>query len=92
VTLRLLVTAPIADDDVGALDQHPWIDAERPADQAEHHHTADPESAGPDRQAATAAAKAAAIATTIFDVAAFRHVIQTHNDSPSPNPAIVAGR
>ena len=40
---------------------------------------------------ATAAAKAAAIAATIFDVAAFRHVIQTHCDSPSPNPAIVAG-
>ena len=39
-----------------------------------------------------AAAKAAAIAATIFDVAAFRHVIQTHCNSPSPNPAIVAGR
>jgi hypothetical protein len=70
-----------------------WIDAERPADQAEHHHAADAESAGADRQAAhsTAAAKAAAIAASIFDVAAFRHVIQAHCDSPSPNSAIVAG-
>ena len=48
--LRLLVAAAIADDDVGAVDQQPRIDAERPADQAEHHHAADAEPAGADRQ------------------------------------------
>src|SRR6185312_15511393 len=80
-------------DNVGALDRHERIDAERPADQAKHHHPADADPAGADRHSepATAAAKSA-IAAAIFEVAAFRHVIQAHRDSPSPNPAIVAGR
>ena len=61
--VRLLVVRAAAADDFGAADENAGIDAERPADQAEHHHGADAEAAAPDRNteaAATAETAAAA--------------------------------
>jgi hypothetical protein len=86
--LLLLISAAVADDDIGALNQQPGVDAERPADQAEHDHAADTEPAGADWQTthSAATAKAATITAAILDVAAFRHVIQAHSDSPVARP------
>src|SRR3984957_2405029 len=70
--LRLIAAAG---EQFGAPDQNPRIDAERPADQPQHHDGADAQAAASARQAAEAAA---AFLATILDVAAFRKVIQTH--------------
>ena len=64
----------VAGQHLGAADQEPRIDAERPADQAEHDHAADAEPAAADRKPAAraTAARIAAIAAAVFDVVALR--------------------
>ncbi len=53
------------------------IDAERPADQAEHDHSADAEPAAPDRNSDAAAAETAAFAV-VLDIVAAAKIIPTH--------------
>src|SRR6266699_788084 len=66
-----------AGDELGPPDEQPRIDAERPADQPQHHHGADAQSAATHRHTAeTAETAAAAFLAAILDIAAFRQVIQ----------------
>ena len=90
----LLIARRIAREDLGAADQQPRVDAERPADQPEHHDGADAEPAGAHRHAEAAAVSAAAIAVppAILDVVAATPVLKAHRRSPalrqpSPSPA-----
>src|SRR5262245_30963749 len=68
---------------LGAADQEARIDAERPADEAEHHDGADPQAAGAARHA-EAAAPAAGIAfvAAILDVVAAAEILPAHYLSP----------
>ena len=75
----LLVLRAAAGDHFGAADQHARIDAERPADQAEHDHGADAEPAAADRKAETAAAEAAAVTAIVLDIVAAAEIIPAHS-------------
>ena len=79
-----------AGQDLGAADEQARIDAERPADDAEHHDGADAQSAAADRETAAAAAAEAALVASILDVAAFRQIIQAHGFVSLP--ALARGR
>ena len=79
-----------ARQDFGAADQDAGIDAERPADQAEHDDGADAESAAADRKTESAAA-ATGFTAAILDVAALFQIIQTHRSAPSCCPATPPG-
>ncbi len=86
-----------AGQDLGAADEQARIDAERPADDAEHHDGADAQSAAADRKTAAPAAAVATIGASILDVAAFRQVIQAHGfvslpASPRPSPYSTTAR
>ena len=75
----LVLRAAAADHHFGAADQDARIDAERPADQAEHDHGADAEPAAADRNTETAAtAEAAAAIAVVLDIVAAAKVIPTH--------------
>jgi hypothetical protein len=82
---RLHLRLALAAQDLGPADEQAWIDAERPADQAERDDRADAQSATADRQAepSTAAAETAVVAS-IFDVAAFRQIVQPHGFASLP--------
>ena len=85
---RAVAAAPAAGagrrrEHLGAADQQARIDAERPADDAEHHDGADAEPAAADRHA-DAAATAAAIAAAILDVVALRQIVLAHRFSSRP--------
>src|SRR5215468_3285467 len=81
----LLNVCAAAGKDLGAADQEARIDAQRPADQAQHHDGADPEPAAAQRQAEAPAAKSATrFATAILNIFALFGVIQTHCRAPSP--------
>ena len=70
-----------AGEDLGAADQQARIDAERPADEAEHHDGADRQPAaahGQPPKPPPPAAATAALAATILDIAAFRQIFQAH--------------
>ncbi len=83
----LLVARPAAGEDFGAADQHPRVDAERPADQAEHHDGADAQAAAADRHPETAAIAAAALfAAAVLDVVALVQIFPAHRFAPSPIP------
>src|SRR5262249_62123119 len=62
----LLIVAAAAVDHFGAADQQHRVDAERPADQAEHHDGAKPEPATTDRHPETTATAAALLAAAIL--------------------------
>src|SRR5262252_148236 len=80
-----LLDVRAAGQNFGAADQNARIDAERPADQAQHHDGADPETAATDREAETATAEAAARFTAaILDIVALLGFVQTHCCAPSP--------
>src|SRR5262249_47934085 len=79
---RLLVLLAAAGENLRAADQKPRIDAECPADEAEHDDRADAEAAASHREAAAHAS--AAIATPILDVLALRQIFPAHFGSPSP--------
>src|SRR5262249_28093281 len=68
--------------DFGATDEHARVDAERPADEPEHHDRADAQSAAiADREAAAARETATGIAALIpavLDIAALRQVVIAH--------------
>jgi hypothetical protein len=64
---------PAARQNFGAADQDAGIDAERPADQAEHDDRPDAQSAAADRK--TKAPAATGFAAAILDVAALFQVI-----------------
>ena len=66
--------------DLGTADQEAWIDAERPADEPQHHDRADAEAAAADGKAEPAS-PAARFATPILYVAAFRQIVQAHGFS-----------
>src|ERR1043165_1809175 len=87
----LLIGLPAAGEDLRAADQQARVDAERIADDAEHHDGADaePAAAHPHRKAETTAATA--VAAAILDVLAFGHVIETHLLPPRPR-SILADR
>src|SRR5262249_11776883 len=73
--LRLLSAA----EDFRTANEHRRIDAERPANQPQHHNGTNAEATTPDRDAkATAAAAEAAFTAAILDVAAFLQVFQAH--------------
>jgi hypothetical protein len=74
---RLLLRRPVAaaGEDLGAADQKARIDAERPADQAEHHHGADAETSG---AAETAAAATTSAVTHVVDIVASTEIIPAH--------------
>jgi hypothetical protein len=82
----LLIARSAAGEDFGAADQHPRIDAERPADQAEHHDGADAQAAAADRHPETTARAAALFAAAILDVAALLQIFPAHRFAPSPIP------
>jgi hypothetical protein len=85
--IGLLIARSAAGEDFGAADQHPRIDAERPADQAEHHDGADAQAAAADRHPETAAKTAAALfAAAVLDVAALVQIFPAHRFAPSPIP------
>ena len=72
---------PAAVDQLGPADQHAWIDAERPADQAEHDDSSNTEPAAPDRKTdTTAAAKPAAVTPAVLDIVAAAEIIPTHRE------------
>ena len=83
---RLHLRLARAGQDLGTADEQAWIDAERPADEAERHDRADAQSAAADRNAEPAAATAAeaAVPTSILDVAALREIIQAHGVASLP--------
>src|SRR5262249_36851672 len=77
---RLLSVRAAAGKDLGAADQDTWIDAQRPADQAQHYDSADPESAAAQRQAEAPAAKSATrLAAAILNIFALFGLVQTHS-------------
>src|SRR5262249_18863154 len=81
----LLNVCAAAGKDLGAADQEAWIDAQRPADQAQHHDGADPEPAPPQTQTEAANAKRAPrFAAAILNIFALFGVVQTHCSAPSP--------
>src|SRR5512144_1543845 len=72
-----------AGQDFRAADENARIDPERPADEAEHHDRPDAQAAAADRDAKAAAPTAkTALAASIFDVAAFRKIVQSHGFPP----------
>ena len=77
-TRRLLLLLLTAGEDLRATDQQPRIDAERVADDAEHHDGADAEPAASHREAAATTAAVAAIAAAILDVVALRQIFPAH--------------
>src|SRR5882762_3016782 len=88
----LLNVGAAAGKDLGAADQDARIDAEGPADQAQHHNGADPEPAATPRQAEAAAAKPAArFAAAILNIFALFGVVQTHCSAPSPGFSLRRG-
>src|SRR5258708_21657281 len=82
---RLLNVGAAAGKDLGAADQDARIDAEGPADQAQHHNAAHPEPAAAHQEAEAAAAKPAARFTTaILNIFALLGLVQTHCSAPCP--------
>src|SRR5260370_4197826 len=71
---RLRLRPAGAGQDLGAADEHARIDAERPTDEAERYDRAADQSAAADRNATTAVA----LRASIFDIAAFREIVQAH--------------
>ena len=68
-------------EDLGAADEQAWIDAERPADNAQHHNGADTQPAAADGKPEPAPSPEAAFAAPILYVAAFRQVVQAHGSA-----------
>src|SRR5712691_5029593 len=66
-----------AAENLGAADQEPRVDAERPAENPEHDQRADAHPAGADRKAAPAGV--ALLAAAILDVVAARQLIPAHS-------------
>src|ERR1700719_1985640 len=77
-----LLNVRAARQDFGAPDQEARIDAERPADQAQHNDGADSKTAATHWQAEAAAA--ARFAAAILDIVALFGLVQTHYSAPSP--------
>jgi hypothetical protein len=72
-----------AGQDFRAADENARIDPERPPEEAEHHDRPDAQAAAADRDAKAAAPAAkTALAASIFDVAAFRKIVQSHGFPP----------
>jgi len=78
---------------LGAPDQQARVDAERIADDADHHDGADAEPAPAHADRKTTTSAPAAVATTILDIVALRQIVVAHPSSPrrprsvSPTPA-----
>ena len=71
---------PAAVHHLGAADEDARIDAERPADQAEHDDCSDAEAAAPDRNTDAATAETAVVTSTVFDVVAAAEIVPTHRE------------
>src|SRR5262249_4596102 len=63
---------------LAAADQQGRVDAERPADEAEHHDRPDSHSAADGNAEAAPAAAETAVVAAILDVAGFRQIVQSH--------------
>src|SRR5262249_6308214 len=85
-----LLDMPAAVHDLGAADQDAWIDAERPAEQAENDDGSDPDAAAADRDAHTAAAEATFVAARVLDIVAAAKIIPTHDRFLPKIVAIIA--
>src|SRR5262249_50655895 len=77
----LILLLPAALQDLRAANQNSRIDAERPAEQAEHDDRSDPESASRKPHAATA--KSAATAAVVLDIFASTEIIPAHETLPN---------
>ena len=75
--LRLVLGPRRAVQILGALDQHPRVDAKSPADQSEHDDGADTQSAG-----ATRPAGKPALAPRVFDIVTAAKLIPAHGACP----------
>src|SRR6266571_1852717 len=73
-----------AAENLGAADQEPRVDAERPAENPEHDQRADAHPARADREAKAAPAVTALLAAAILDVVAARQLIPAHSRLLSP--------
>jgi hypothetical protein len=77
--------------DLGAADQNAWIDAKRPAEQAEDDDGSYPKSATANRYThTTTAAKAASLTACVFDIVAAAKIIPTHDGLLQTFVAIIA--
>jgi hypothetical protein len=78
-----------ATDPIDAINQEPWIDAEHPAEQAEHDDGADAHAADAARKAAVSAGPSVAgvgagiiVVAAIFDVFTLRQIFPAHRHTP----------
>src|SRR5262249_30173790 len=81
----LVAGTAAAGQNLGTADQHPRIDAERPAGEREQRERADPEPAAADRHAeAAATAGKTALTAAVLNIAALFQVFPAHRSAPSP--------